>query len=198
MSICNRWVLLVIPFCILALSCEEQNRESLSSEDLSSYQVYSGNGFSFRYPDNWEVGTSQLRTTRVLIRAKPEEAGYAASCNVNASEVEGIEQVSQQKLDSLNHKLHDREYFKETVGSAMPEAKITSIDKHSTISMQPATAIKFNAKLKSPEVDTINKFYQVVTFRKPYRYVLTCRSLPDVYPKAKNAFNLVMNTFYFE
>jgi len=179
----SRWSCLVIFLCIILASCGEQDSRSVSSEDLSNYQVYSGNGFSFRYTNNWEVGTSQLRTTRVLIRAKPEEAGYTASCNVNAYEVESIEGITQQRIDSLNYKIHDREYFKETVGSAMPGAEINKIDEHSTISMQPATKIEFNAKVRSPQVDTTNKFYQVVTIKKPYRYVLMCRSLPNNYSR---------------
>lgn len=198
MSSYDRLLWSTIMLCLILASCGDQDSKPVSSEDLSSYKVYSGDGFSFRYPNNWEVGTSQLRTTRVLIRAKPEETGYAASCNVNASEVEGIEGITQKRLDSLNHKIHDRGYFKETVGSAMPGAQINNIDKHSTISLQPATEIEFNAKVRSPQIDTKNKFRQVVTIKKPYRYVLMCRALPSNYSRARPAFNLIMNTFYFE
>lgn len=43
--------------------------------------VCKGDGFSFRYPADWEEGLAQAETTRALVRAISARTGYAASCN---------------------------------------------------------------------------------------------------------------------
>ena len=82
----------------------------LSNSGLNAtetYNVFKGDGFSFRYPVDWEEGLPQADTTRALVRAISSRTGYAASCNVNVSFVEGLDRFTQAQINEANYKLHD-------------------------------------------------------------------------------------------
>lgn len=158
------------------------------------YKVFKGDGFSFRYPADWEEGLSQAETTRALVRAIPAQTGYAASCNVNVKFVEGLDQLAQVQINQANHRIHNLEYLSR-VKSIMADVNIIDHRTDTFLSMQPASSVEYTALLRTHNASQLNRFFQIMTIRKPNRYVVTCRGEPMNYIKAKAARDLIVGTF---
>ena len=152
------------------------------------YKVFKGNGFSFRYPLNWEIGVSQAKTTKAFVRAITARTGYSANCNVNIGTVKGIEDLSQKTINNLNWKIHDLKYLSR-IKSLIPDAKITNYNTETYLSNQPASSFEYIATIKGYQISTTQKFFQIMTIRKPKRYVVTCRCATSDYPKLTDARN---------
>jgi hypothetical protein len=158
------------------------------------YNVFKGNGFSFRYPLDWEIGDSQAQTTESLIRAKGVQTGYSASCVINVSTVQGLESLSQSVINSYNSKIHNLKYLSR-IKSLFPDAKITDYNTNTYLSNQPASCVEFIATVNAYEMSTTQKFFQIMTIRKPKRYVLTLRSSKKDYSKLIQAKNMIVRSF---
>jgi hypothetical protein len=159
-----------------------------------NYKVFKGDGFSFRYPVDWEEGLPQAETTRALVRATSSRTGYAASCNVNVSFVEGLDQFTQAQINEANHRLHDLKYLSR-VERMMHDVKIVDYTTNTFLSMQPASSVEYTAMLRTHNASQMNRFFQIMTIRKPNRYVVTCRGEPVNFLRAKEARDLIVSTF---
>ena len=159
-----------------------------------NYKVFKGNGFSFRYPVDWEEGLSQANTTRALVRAISARTGYAASCNVNVSFVAGLDQFTQTQINAVNHKLHDLKYLSR-IESMVPDVNVLDYSTTTFLSMQPASSVEYTAMIKTHYASQMNQFFQIMTIRKPNRYVVTCRGEPGNFSKAREARELIVSTF---
>ena len=159
-----------------------------------NYKVFKGSEFSFRYPTNWEEGLSQLSTTQALVRATSSRTGYSASCNINVSFVAGLDQFTQAQINKVNYKLHDFEYLSR-LENMFPDMKIIDYSTNTYLSMQPASSIEFLATLRGHNVSQLNRFFQIMTIRKPNRYVVTCRGVPENFSKAKESIDLILASF---
>ncbi|PSJ16407.1 hypothetical protein [Nitrosomonas supralitoralis] len=158
------------------------------------YKVFKGDGFSFRYPSDWQEGLSQAPTTRALVRAISAQTGYAASCNVNVSFVDGLDQFTQTQINQANHRVHDLKYLSR-IKNMMPDVNLIEHNTDTLLSMQPASSVEYTALIRSQNESQMNRFFQIMTIRKPNRYVVTCRGEPMNYMKAKGAINLIVSTF---
>lgn len=159
-----------------------------------SYKVFKGDGFSFRYPVDWEEGLPQANTTRALVRAISSRTGYAASCNVNVSFVAGLDRFTQAQINEANHKLHDLKYLSR-VENIAPDVKILDYNTNTYLSMQPASSVEFNTMVKTHNASQVNRVFQIMTIRKPTRYVVTCRGEPVNFLKAREARDFIVSTF---
>ncbi len=159
-----------------------------------SYKVFKGDGFSFRYPVDWEEGLPQANTTRALVRAISPRTGYEASCNVNVSFVADLDRFTQAQINEVNHKLHDIKYLSRVEGIA-PDVKILEYNTNTYLSMQPASSVEFTAMVKTHNASQMNRFFQIMTIRKPNRYVVTCRGEPANFLRAKEVRDLIVGTF---
>lgn len=167
------------------------------SEGASDYKVFKQDGISFRYPDDWEEGLAQGETTRVLVRAIKSRTGYAASCTVNISFVEGADQYSQDQINAANHRLHDLKYLSR-IKDILPDMQILAYKTNTFLSMQPASSVEYTATARSHKASQLNQFFQIMTIQKPNRYVVTCRGEPVNYAKAKNAIDLIIGTLLID
>ena len=161
--------------------------------NAQDYKVFKGTGFSFRYPSDWEEGLPQAETTRALVRAVTARTGYAASCNVNVSFVDGLADFTQAQINQANHRIHDLKYLSR-VKSIMPDVNILDHNTSTFMSFQPASSVEYTALAKTHNASQLNRFFQIMTIRKPNRYVLTCRGEPINYNKAKDAITLIVST----
>ena len=159
-----------------------------------NYKVFKSSEFSFRYPTNWEEGLSQLSTTHALVRAISSRTGYAASCNVNVSFVAGLDQFTQAQINEVNHKLHDFEYMSR-LENMFSDMKIIDYSTNAHLSLQPASSIEFSAMLRGHNESQLNRFFLIMTIRKPNRYVVTCRGVPENFLKAREAIDLILASF---
>lgn len=160
----------------------------------NNYNVFKGNGFSFRYPVDWEEGLPQANTTQALVRAISSQTGYAASCNVNVSFFDGLDRFTQTQINDVNHKLHDIKYLSRIV-NILPEVRILEYNTNTYLSMQPASSVEYTTIVKSHNESQINRVFQIMTIRKPHRYVVTCRGEPVNFLKSKEARDLIVSTF---
>lgn len=170
---------------------------SFASEGASTYKVFKQDHLSFRYPNDWEEGLAQAETTKVLVRAIKSRTGYAASCTVNISFVEGLEQYSQNQINAGNHRVHDLKYLSR-LKDMLPDMQIIAYSTNTFLSMQPASSVEFTATARSHNVSQLNQFFQIMTIRKPNRYVVTCRGEPENYAKAKGAIDLIISTLLID
>lgn len=160
-----------------------------------NYKVFKGDGFSFRYPLDWEEGLSQANTTRALVRAISARSGYAASCNVNVSFVVGLDHFTQTQINAANYKLHNLKYLSR-IENLAPEIRILDHNTDTFLSMQPASSIEFTTMIRTHNASQMNHFFQILTIRKPNRYVVTCRGEPENFLKAREATDLIVSTFF--
>lgn len=160
----------------------------------ASYKVFKGDGFSFRYPVDWEEGLPQAKTSRALVRAISPRTGYEASCSVNVSLVADLDRFTQAQINEANHKLHDINYLSR-VESVAPDVKILEYNTKTYLSMQPASSVEFTTMVKSNNASQMNRVFQIMTIRKPNRYVVTCRGEPASFSRAKEARDLIVGTF---
>lgn len=167
------------------------------SEGGNNYRVFKKNGISFRYPENWEEGLAQAETTKVLVRAIKSQTGYAASCTINTSFVEGLDQYSQDQINAGNHRIHDIKYLSR-VKDMLPDMQILTYNTNTYLSMQPASSVEFTATVRSHNFAQLNQFFQIMTIRKPNRYVVTCRGEPENYAKAKGAIDLIIGSLLID
>lgn len=158
------------------------------------YKVFRGEGFSFRYPVNWEEGLSQAETTKALVRAIHSKTGYSASCNINVAFVEGLDEFSQTQINMANSRIHDFKYLSR-IKNIFPDAKIITYDTETFLSHQPASSFECEITAKGHNVSQPNRVFQIMTIRKPYRYVLTCRAEPKYFVQAQDAINLITTSF---
>lgn len=170
---------------------------SSASEGASDYNVVKQDRFSFRYPNDWEEGLAQAETTKVLVRAIKSRTGYAASCTVNISFVEGLDQYSQDKINAGNHRIHDLKYLSR-IKEMLPDVQVLAYNTNTFLSFQPASSVEFTATARSHNVSQLNQFFQIMTIRKPNRYVVTCRGELESYAKAKGAIDLIISTFLID
>lgn len=170
---------------------------SFASEGASGYKVVKQDRFSFRYPNDWEEGLAQAETTKVLVRAIKSRTGYAASCTVNISFVEGLDQYSQDQINAGNHRIHDLKYLSR-IKDMLPDAQIITYNTNTFLSFQPASSVEFIATARSHNASQRNQFFQIMTIKKPNRYVVTCRGEPDNYAKAKGAIDLIISTLLID
>lgn len=170
---------------------------SFPSESASAYKVFKQDHISFRYPNDWEEGLAQAETTKVLVRAIKSRTGYAASCTVNISFVEGLEQYSQSQIDAGNHRVHDLRYLSR-IKDMLPDMQIINYNTNTFLSMQPASSVEFTATARSHNASQLNQFFQIMTIRKPNRYVVTCRGEPENYMRAKGAIDLIISTLLID
>lgn len=175
---------------VTLISCGVYPNHCMANE----YKVFKGDGMSFRYPEDWNEGLSQALTTKAFVRAIPEQAGYAASCNVNVAVVPGIEQFTQEQLNQANHKIHDYKYLSR-IKDVMPDVEIIGYRTDSYLAMQPASSIEYTVNAKSHYGSQKNHVLQIMTIRKPNRYVITCRAESMSYENAKDAFELIISSF---
>jgi hypothetical protein len=159
-----------------------------------TYKVFKGDGFSFRYPVDWEEGLPQANTTRALVRAISSRTGYAASCNVNVSFVAGLDRFTQAQINEVNHRLHDIKYLSR-IESMLPDVKILDYNTNTYLSFQPASSVEYTGVVKTHNASQTNRFFQIMTIRKPNRYVVTCRGEPANFLKAREARELIVSTF---
>ena len=158
------------------------------------YKVFKGDGFSFRYPIDWEEGLAQAEITRALVRAISARTGYAASCNVNVSFVDGLDQLAQTQINQANHRIHDLKYLSRVM-NMMPDVSLIDHSTDTFLSMQPASSVEYTALIRTHNASQLNRFFQIMTIRKPNRYVVTCRGEPMNFMKAKGARDLIVSTF---
>ena len=76
-----------------------------------------------------------------------------------------------------------------------PDAKIITYDTETYLSHQPASSFECEITAKGHNVSQPNRLFQIMTIRKPYRYVLTCRAEPKYFVQAQDAINLITTSF---
>lgn len=161
---------------------------------IHSEHVFKGVGFSFKYPADWEIGISQAESTEVLVRANSVQTGYSANCNINTGNVEGIEELSQSQVNEFNWKIHDLKYMSR-IKNLFPDVQIINHNTHTYLSNQPASSIEFQTTIKGHNVSTRQTFFQIMTIRKPKRYVITCRSNMDNFDNISQDINMIIHSF---
>lgn len=160
-----------------------------------TYQVFSSDRFSFRYPSDWEVGLPQMPRTLALVRSVQEKTGYAASCSVNISEpLKSVESFTQKQINLANPRIHDHKFFSK-LKDAMDDVSILAVNTNTYLSNQPASSVEYTATMKSHIGMEENHFFQILTIKKPHRYVVTCRSGKSDFLAAKQSFDLIISTF---
>jgi len=179
--------ILIFSYCILITCC-------VNSAFGEEYKVFRGEGFSFGYPVNWEEGLSQAETTKALVRAIHSKTGYSASCNINVGFVEGLDEFSQTQINLANSRIHDLKYLSR-IKQIFPDLKILTYDTETYLSNQPASSIEYQTTVKTRNASQLNSFFQIMTIRKPYRYVLTCIAAPEYFVQAQDAINLIASSF---
>lgn len=161
------------------------------------YKVFKKDNLSFRYPTDWEEGLAQAETTKALVRAIASQTGYAASCTVNVSRIDGLDQYSQDQINAGNHRIHDLKYLSR-VRDMLPDMRILAYNTDAFLSMQPASSVEFTATVRNHNASQSNQFFQIMTIRKPNRYVITCRGEPVSYAKARGAIDLIIGTLLID
>lgn len=142
-------------------------------------KTFSKDNFSLHYPKDWEVDTSGMMNTKVILKSKEMKDGFAQNVNVVT-----------QNLTGYNFTLDQFVKVSEDQYKQVPKAKIIASERIKGEGDEKHS-VTVQGSFAGPDI-TIKQYY---FFKKDVAYVVTFSSLTKDYEKSKALGDTILNSF---